>query len=142
MTHLNPRGGELLRALQHSLFVEETRMNLTFTPPVIPGPRASRPLMAHEKSGTESRAPGDELFDLHGFPTAAGRAWLAAQPRAAAVPESAERTLLRMSAEIARAVSLGGSVGKRDLERAGFTPAQVETHFDAALTASGVREFE
>lgn len=118
-TNVNPRGADLLRALRHSLYLEETRMNLTFTP--------------HHTG---------PLFDLHGWPTSAGRAWLASRPLPAPEPEAPARTCARMAAEIARAVSVNHSVGKRDLERAGFTPAQVETHFEAALTASGVREFE
>ena len=84
---------------------------------------------------------GAPLFDLHGWPTPAGRAWLARQPLSPPpTPEAPERVRARMAAEIARAVSLDGSVTERDLERAGFSPAEIATHFRAAVEQSGAQE--
>lgn len=90
-------------------------MSLTFTPPA---PAAT------------------PLFDLHGWPTAEGRAWLAAQPRPEPEAEAPDQTCTRMAAEIARAVSTSGCVTERDLERMGFSRLEIDAHFREALRQS------
>lgn len=139
-------------------------MNLTFTPPSSPPSPVGRcPLTAD--GGVESAGPtpatsaesmtppsaaptppqrrwggdaAEPLFDLHGFPTPAGRAWLAAQPLPAPPPpEPAESVRARMASEIARAVSATGCVTERDLARAGFSAAEIAEHLAAAVRQSG-----
>lgn len=119
VTSRNPCGADLLRALTHSLFVEETRMTLTFDP----NGRAPRPRMPH------SLFAADETTL-----TPAGAAWLARQPLPADHPDSIRA---RMASEIARAVSAAGCVTEHDLARAGFSRAEIDEHLAAAVRQSG-----
>ena len=143
-------------------------MNLTFTMPGrtitphvplprsgerlgegVAGNRASHPHPASPSIEGEEHE-GAPLFDLRGWPTAAGRAWLAAQWKSrppalsgaegAPAVETDDNIRGRMTREIERAMTFGGCVTERDLERAGFSAAQIDTHFPAARDAACVGE--
>lgn len=100
---------------------------------------------------------GPYLFELDGTPTELGLTMLIEMRRKARAhcpvpepppivpaglapfmtlpgrPEGRTLTRARMAQEIARAMSAEGRVTREDLERAGFTAAEITAHFESAV---------